>query len=934
MSILTFDSNLTVFNGTGAVDTLLFNTTAADLTSATLNSVEILKAGTTSSTFFVVDQSDLAAHGSVIGNTGTDWLRTNGTVLDLTSTTLSSIEILQSGSGVGTKFVLDQADLAKNGGILGSAGNDALIAHGTSLDLTSTAVLNVEQLIAGTSKATTFTLDATDAFYLKTITGGAGNDTLVVKATDIDLSASTLSSIETLKAGTTAATTFELGSVFFQQNIIGTAKSDTIVFDGAAVDLAGTTLTSIEILKAGTASDTLFAVDQTDLAKGGSIIGGAGTDSVMAAGTSLDLTSTTLTSIEAIRVSSGADTTVKISTSELAGMQSVYGSAGHDTLIVTGTAIDITTVGFSSIEILKAGTAAATTFTVNFSQVGFSGELTGIVGGAGIDTLAASGSLDLSSTTLTSIERLVDKSAGGFNLTVDQADLAKGGSIVGNAGGIDAIYASGTALDLSSTTLTSVEALGADQFKGTLMTITGQQLTGMNEIGGWNGLDTLMVKSSTVDLVGKSLYSLEVVKAGLASATTFKLDVNELSSNHVTTVIGGAGIDTLIVTGANVDLSSLTGLTSIEKLVADPTLGNQSTTFKVTQADLANKGSIVGNAGASADTVTAYSDLDLSSTTLTSIEVIEGHKASGTLLTFGAAQLKGLTIEGFGSLDTLAVRGTLVDLSSTSLSSMEVLTSTASTATTFKVDLADIGFATVIGHAGIDTLTINGTDANLMSTGLSSIEKLNAGSSNAMVFTLDTGDLATLQSISGGQSQDLLKVVNNASDVIDLSNIHLTSIESVQVATLHHHGTFQVGANLGGTTLILESNSTIDTVQFEAGYKAATVTSDATIMAHSLTVSTFGNNDVLDVSALTKGAPATHTDMTAAIQAANPATLKAALNLAATGNGSTTADVVTFQYHGDTYILVDNSAAKTVGADDAVIKLVGTHTLADSNFGF
>jgi S-layer protein len=54
------------------------------------------------------------------------------------------------------------------------------------------------------------------------------------------------------------------------------------------------------------------------------------------------------------------------------------------------------------------------------------------------------------------------------------------------------------------------------------------------------------------------------------------------------------------------------------------------------------------------------------------------------------------------------------------------------------------------------------------------------------------------------------------------------------------------------------------------------------------------------------------------------------LDIASIGNGSSTASVVTFEYGGDTYVLVDNSAAKTLTSDDAVIKLVGVdHTTLD-----
>jgi len=399
-------------------------------------------------------------------------------------------------------------------------------------------------------------------------------------------------------------------------------------------------------------------------------------------------------------------------------------------------------------------------------------------------------------------------------------------------------------------------------------------------------------------------------------------------------LIGGSGIDTLIVTGNTFNLL-FASLSSVEVLRADAANGTHMTVFAIDQDDLAIKGSIVGNASATGDTIlTSDTALDLSSTTLSSIEGIMVTSSTGTTLTMLQKQLVGETISGFGSVDALAVRGSLVDLSSTTLNSFEILTSTGTAATTFKADLADIKSLTVTGHAGIDTLIVNGTDFNLMSSGLSSIEKLQAASSDATTFTLNTTELGTVGTITGGKGTDELVAVNTMADVIDLSSIHLSSVEQIQVQTLHDHGTFTVGSNLGGVLLNLEANNQVDTVVFAAGYKAATVSSDATILAHSLSINQFGLVDVLDLSALTQGTPAHHTDMSSAIQSANPATLKAALNIAAAGDGSSTAAVVSFAYHGDTYVLVDNSASKTLAANDDVIKLVGAHTLFDASFVF
>jgi hypothetical protein len=241
----------------------------------------------------------------------------------------------------------------------------------------------------------------------------------------------------------------------------------------------------------------------------------------------------------------------------------------------------------------------------------------------------------------------------------------------------------------------------------------------------------------------------------------------------------------------------------------------------------------------------------------------------------------------------------------------------------------------VIGSSGNDTLETNGTSLDLSSASLSSVEILKAASSLATTFTVDQDDLATGGSVVGGAGSDTL-IVNGHS--IDLSNTILTSIETIQTSAPSASTNFAVGGGIGGATIELTSNGVIDTVSLASGYKVADVTSDATILGNSVTLNHFADGtggDVIDLSAITNGTPSSSTDITGYINLSAPATLKDALNIAATANGSTTASVVTFQYGGDTYVLVDNSASNALTNDDVVVKLIGTHTLSDaSNINF
>jgi hypothetical protein len=145
--------------GDGAFDdTLVVTSTAFDLTSTTLSSVEILAAGTTSATTFTLDPADLTGllngtTAGIQGSTGAgDILTILGATFDLSSVALSSIEILTASTTDATTFTVDQADLAPGGAMSAPGINDTIQLAGGNLDLStatgsSTALVGIEHII-------------------------------------------------------------------------------------------------------------------------------------------------------------------------------------------------------------------------------------------------------------------------------------------------------------------------------------------------------------------------------------------------------------------------------------------------------------------------------------------------------------------------------------------------------------------------------------------------------------------------------------------------------------------------------------------------------------------------------------------------------------------------------------------------------------------
>ena len=665
-------------------DTLVFNTTDADLTSTTLTSVEILKAGLSSDTTFTVDQADMASGGSIVGSTGSDTLIIHGTSLNLTSTVLDSIEAITAGSSLGTTFTVDGADLLSGGSVTGSTGTDTLAIKSAAINLTSTTLTSVEKLQASLATATVFTVDAADLAAGGSVVGGKGSDTLTVTDTAIDLTSTTLTSIEKLAAGSGTDTVFTVdqADLASKGSVAGSSGVDSLVINGTALNLTSTTLTSVENLQAGSSLATTFTVDPADLASGGSITGSSGDDKLVVKGTALNLTSTTLTSVEII-AGSGAATTFTVDQNDLASGGSVLGSSGSDALVVKDAAIDLTSTTLTSIEALKAGLSTATTFTVDAADLAIGGS---VVGSSGSDTLIVNNAIiNLTSTTLTSIEAIQTGVSTATLFTVDAADLAGGGSIVGSSG-VDTLVVKGTALNLSSTSVDSIEILKAGASQATTFTVDADDLVSGGSIIGSSGNDTLAFKGTVADLSSTSLTSIEILKAGSSLGTAFTVDVADLSAGG--SVVGSSGNDSLTVIDTSIDLTSTT-LTSIEKLAA----GSASdTTFRVDQADLAANGTVAGSTGA----------------------------------------------------DTLIVKGTSLNLSSTNLDSLETLKAGSSLATTFTVDTGDMNSVTdILGSSGSDTIVFKGAAFDLTSAALTSIEKLQAGNATATVFMVDAADLAS-----------------------------------------------------------------------------------------------------------------------------------------------------------------------------------------------
>ena len=136
--------------------------------------------------FRSVNQADLLSGGTVDGSAGTDTLAlaSSDTTLDLSSTTLSSVEVIL-GNTNDNVVTVNQADLLSGGTVSGSAGTDtlALVSSETTLDLSSTTLSSVE-VILGNTNDNVVTVNQADLLSGGTVDGSSGTDTLALVSSE------------------------------------------------------------------------------------------------------------------------------------------------------------------------------------------------------------------------------------------------------------------------------------------------------------------------------------------------------------------------------------------------------------------------------------------------------------------------------------------------------------------------------------------------------------------------------------------------------------------------------------------------------------------------------------------------------------------------------------------------------------------------------
>ena len=411
-----------------------------DLTSNTFSNITDVD-GLADNITLLINSSDTAGIGSFYSYGVTnDNLVTAGSTLDLSHTTVSGFRV-SSTNGVGTTFTV--SDLGTAFQIAGGPGHDTLIAQGLTLTANERAEIfitsSIETIVdqSGTYNA------PPPAPGIVGLT--SGNDTFVAPASGstVYATAATLNAGDSLTGGPGTDVLALVGSGNFRVDQLATFTGfEKITLDNATSGLPSILTLGNQPIEVDATGYVQINVNSSSDWNGGDVINGDPSHSSVIyfsnssyppVTLTYDLTSNTFSNIT--DVDGLADNiTLLINSSDTAGIGSFYSyGVTNDNLVTAGSTLDLSHTTVSGFRVSSTN-GVGTTFTVSDLGTAFQ-----IAGGPGHDTLIAQG-LTLTANEraeifiTSSIETIVDQS-GTYNAPPSGATLAATGASVGGTEG-------------------------------------------------------------------------------------------------------------------------------------------------------------------------------------------------------------------------------------------------------------------------------------------------------------------------------------------------------------------------------------------------------------------------------------------------------------------------------------------------------------------
>ena len=498
------------------------------------------------------------AADSIDGGAGTDTLLLNGnyaTGVVLGPTTLTNVETIRVAAGHSYKLTSNDATVAA-GGVLTVDGSSLASSYSLNFD-GSAETDGAFDLIGGAGKDVLTGGAGNDTLVggdnRDTLTGGAGNDRLVGGDGSDVLSGGDGNDMidpgtgnDTVYGGDGNDTIDAGADLIAADSIDGGAGTDTLLLNGnysTTFTFGSTTLTNIENIVLADGNSYKLTTN----------------DATVAAGQTLTVDGSTLTSSYRLTFTGSAETDGAFDLLGGAGKDVLTGGAGADTLdggdnndTLTGGAGDDRLNGGNSSDVLSGGDGndMIDPGTGNDTVTGGNGNDTidaganltssdRFDGGAGTDTLLLNGNyattVTFGATTLTNVESIVLGAGNSYKLTTN-----------------DGTVASGATLTVDGSALTSSYKLtfnGTAETDGKFVIIGG---AGADTLTGGSGNDTLWGGSGKDALAGGSGAD-SYAYAAVSDSTGLNYDMItgfDASVDKIDTWFSVTGIDAALTTGS------------------------------------------------------------------------------------------------------------------------------------------------------------------------------------------------------------------------------------------------------------------------------------------------------------------------------------------------------------------------------------------------
>ena len=854
-----------------------------------------------------VDRLQLTANGTatmnLLNSTGVTAIENANSAAVLTISNISNVAatLKDSNNANGTTFAYTTAAIASTtsdtanltlsavtGGTTTIQGIEILnvvssgAANTTTIADTSLLTLNVsgdQDLTLGTLPATATTVGAgtftgklsvtTANTTAATVTGGTGNDTITGAAGNDNISGGAGADSLTGAAGNDV--------------LSGAAGADTITGGAGNDNISG-----------GDDADILVFADNAELIADGTVSGGAATDTIRFTGdvgadiNEASLVNTRISGVEALdfRGPAAAQRTVTLTDAAMTAQ-------GTTTFTLTDAQFG-SAAATNGLDINASALTAANSIDATFNNRGIGEVTVSTAAGATTDTLVfAVGGTTYASYTAVSATETATVSAAGIAAAINA--VSAGTYVATNAGAVISIASSSPAVAFPTATLTS-----AGSFR---LTVGGVA----NGAAGASTIPAVAADNSYTGGAGADTFRVLAVGGGLTAADT---------------LVGGAGTDTLLVTGGAAAATTVV-MTNVSTLENITTVGTGLVTVNTfAAATIAATGTLTVNAS-SQTTASLGLNFDASGNTNAGKVNVTGGAGNDTIIGSAGAD----TISGGAGNDTITAGAGNDSLSGGDGND----TFTYATEAAFSDDTgATVTMDTVAGGAGtIDILEFTGAAATLSAAQLANVTGV-----EIIALAITASTITLTDAVVDANGGDIQQVRVTTAGTVTASA--LTAPNSIAVrAEAATDGDVSVTGGAGNDSVTFSGNTTgllgaTDAVKLGAG--TADVIYVTNVNGHTAGT---GAASAATLSSLVTGVESLVISDLATDQAAGDVTITLDSTFTATtftvdGSALDAGEVLTFTNTANTSTTTTPAAAVSViggAGDDAITGGVAADTL-------